>query len=159
MKRTQLILTHSTPCCSLRKSSCCRRNVSNAGWRVIVYEIQLFLIPYIAPYLASKCTRQESACFPLITMHAFQVHVGKVVSERISMLILPQCREILNWYPVGIRMTRLVNTYLNVIISLTYSNWILFLILMILISMLKLDVTFNSDVYMIQKSVFLMMGF
>jgi hypothetical protein len=56
-------------------------------------------------------------------------------------------------------MTCLVNTYLNVIFSLTYSNWILFLILMILINMLKLDVTFNSDVYMIKKSVFLMMGF
>jgi hypothetical protein len=30
---------------------------------------------------------------------------------------------------------------------------------LLLINMLKLDVAFSSDVYMIKKSVFLMMGF
>jgi hypothetical protein len=55
-------------------------------------------------------------------------------------------------------MSCLLHTYLNVLFSLTYSNCILFLILIILINILKLDVTFSSDLYVIQKGVLLMMG-
>jgi hypothetical protein len=40
MKRIKLMRTRSTPCCSLRKSSCCRRNVKRAGCWVTVYDTQ-----------------------------------------------------------------------------------------------------------------------
>jgi hypothetical protein len=73
VKRIQLVHTHSTPCCSLRKSSCCRRNVTSASWWVIMHDIQhILLILHTASSRTRKCMRHDSACFSQITMHPFK---------------------------------------------------------------------------------------
>jgi hypothetical protein len=38
-RSSQLFCVHYKPCCSLRKSSCCSRNVTCAGWWFIAYNI------------------------------------------------------------------------------------------------------------------------
>jgi hypothetical protein len=91
MKRMQLILTQIVPCCTLRKSSCCRRNVPSAGWCVIVYDVQhILLTPLIALSTTSTFMRHDSACFSQITMHRFKYTSVRLAAIRLSALIFPQ---------------------------------------------------------------------
>jgi hypothetical protein len=54
-------------------SCCCRRNVTSAGWWVIVYDVKhTLLVPNTLPSTATKCMRHESACFSQITMQPFK---------------------------------------------------------------------------------------
>jgi hypothetical protein len=93
VKRTQLTLTRSTPCCSLRQSSCWIINVTSAGCWVTVCGIQHILpIPHITSSTASKRMRHDD-CFSHIMMHSFKYTSVRLSPIRKSTLTFPQCSE------------------------------------------------------------------
>jgi len=76
---------------AVRKSSCCRRNVTSAGWWVIVCGIQhILLIPHTASSTTSKCMRHDGDCFYQIMKHPFKYTSVMLSPILISMLIFPQ---------------------------------------------------------------------
>jgi hypothetical protein len=85
-------LIQRTSPCTLRKTSCCSRNVTSAGWCFVVYENH-------PPHLAHcVCHNQDldvhdSAFLPQITMQRLQYTSVKLPPIRLSTLTYPESSQ------------------------------------------------------------------